>query len=48
MMVLDANFTFVAGIRPGWWVLAFGIGVTVVALLRGWIAPLPKRAAMPA
>ncbi len=48
MMVFDANFTFVAGIRPGWWVLAFGIGVTAVALLRGWIAPLPKRAAMPA
>lgn len=44
MMVFDANFTFVAGVRPGWWVLIAGVAVSAAALLRGWIAPLPKRA----
>lgn len=48
MLVFDANFTFVAGIRPGWWVLAFGAGITAAALLRGWIAPMPKRATVAA
>jgi sulfoxide reductase heme-binding subunit YedZ len=43
MKVFDANFTFIAGIRPGWWVLIVGMGVAAAALLRGLIAPLPKR-----
>ncbi len=34
MQVLAANFTFVAGLRPGWYVLLFGAGVAVAAVIR--------------
>ena len=32
LQVLSANFTFIAGLRPGWVVLFFGVGVTSVAV----------------
>jgi sulfoxide reductase heme-binding subunit YedZ len=44
MKVFDANFTFVAGIRPGWIVLIAGVTVAVLALLRSWKAAAPSRA----
>ena len=44
MKVFDANFTFVAGLRPGGYVLIFGLAVAAVALMRGWWAPMPRRA----
>lgn len=44
MKVLMVNFTFVAGLRPGWYVLLFGAVVAVAALVRGRFAPAPQRA----
>jgi sulfoxide reductase heme-binding subunit YedZ len=38
-MVLEVDFTFVAGIRPGWYVLAGGLILFAVALWRLWLAP---------
>jgi sulfoxide reductase heme-binding subunit YedZ len=34
--VLAANLQFSFSIRPAWWVLATGLGVTLLALLRPW------------
>ena len=34
MQVFAANFTFIAGLRPGWYVLLFGAGVTAAAVIR--------------
>ena len=34
LMVLGANFAFEAGIRPGWYVLLFGLGMLAIALAR--------------
>ncbi len=44
MKVFYANFTFVAGIRPGWIVLIVGVAVAALALLRNWKAAAPSRA----
>jgi sulfoxide reductase heme-binding subunit YedZ len=44
MKVFDANFTFVAGIRPGWIVLIVGVGIAALALFRSWKAAAPSRA----
>jgi len=41
--VFDANFMFEAGIRPGWYALAFGAIIAVAALARARFAPLPQR-----
>ncbi len=35
LQVLAANFTFIAGLRPGWVVLLFGAGVASAAVIRG-------------
>ncbi len=43
MLVLEANFTFIAGIRPGWYVLMVGAAIVVAALVRNYFAPAPKR-----
>ncbi len=43
--VFDANFTFVAGVRPGWIVLIIGASILVLALLRSRKAAAPNRAA---
>lgn len=43
MKVFAANFTFVAGLRPGWYVLMFGAVVTIAALLRRRFMAAPKR-----
>jgi sulfoxide reductase heme-binding subunit YedZ len=40
--IIVATLTFTPVIRPGWYVLAFGLAVTGIAVLR---APRPKRAA---
>lgn len=45
MLVLEANFTFIAGIRPGWYVLMVGAAIVVAALVRGYFAPAPRRRA---
>lgn len=42
--VLAANFSLFAGLRPGWYVLIFGVAVVGAALLRGWLMPAPQRA----
>ncbi|MDE2463543.1 MAG: ferric reductase-like transmembrane domain-containing protein [Alphaproteobacteria bacterium] len=42
--VFDANFTFVAGIRPGWIVLLVGVAIVGLALIRSWSAAAPARA----
>ncbi len=44
MKVFDANFTFVAGIRPGWIVLIVGTAIFVLALVRGGKTVAPSRA----
>ena len=44
MKVFDANFTFVAGIRPGWIVLIVGTAVFALAMVRGWNAAALSRA----
>lgn len=43
MKVFAANFTFVAGLRPGWYVLMFGAVITIAALLRRRFMAAPKR-----
>jgi sulfoxide reductase heme-binding subunit YedZ len=43
MKVFLANVTFVAGLRPGWYVLIFGAVVTAAALVRGRFMPAPRR-----
>jgi hypothetical protein len=48
MMVLEANFTFAAGMRPGWYVLIFGLAIAAAALVRGQFMPAPRRAAVAA
>jgi len=42
--VLSANLTLAAGLRPGWYVLIFGMAVTVAAFVRGRFVPAPRRA----
>jgi sulfoxide reductase heme-binding subunit YedZ len=45
MRVLNLIFDFGAGIRPGWQVLAVGLVVTAVSLVRSWqTAKRPRRA----
>lgn len=41
-LILSANFTFDAGIRPGWYVLMFGAAIFLVALVR--LRPAPRAA----
>lgn len=42
MKVFAANFTFIAGPRPGWYVLMFGAAVTIAALVRGRFVPIQQ------
>ena len=43
--VFDANFTLIAGLRPGWYALAFGLALAIVAVVRGYLIPV-RRGAM--
>jgi sulfoxide reductase heme-binding subunit YedZ len=45
MKVFQANFTFIAGIRPGWYVLMVGVAIALAAVVRGWVSPAPQRRA---
>lgn len=42
-LVLAANLDFSGPIRPAWWVLAVGLSLPLVALVRGPKAPAPGR-----
>jgi sulfoxide reductase heme-binding subunit YedZ len=47
--VLAANLHFSFSIRPAWWVLATGLGVTLLALVRPWFGKAePARGRRPA
>lgn len=45
MEVFGANFTFAAGMRPGWYVLIFGATVALAAFMRRRFSPAPRRVA---
>ncbi len=45
LLVLRADFTFVAGVRPGWYVLAAGLALTAAGLASSRRRPWPARLA---
>lgn len=44
LMILATAFDFDLGIRPGWYVLAAGLAVAILDLVRGWLSARTRKA----
>ena len=45
--VFDANFSLIAGLRPGWYALLFGLAIAIAARARAYVSPIRRAAASP-